>query len=67
MRIEVPMPDGSYEPIEHLSVDTAKKTLGVYSCLSGKLAVQIAYMNKKAQEWIDRVKEGKRRQQDLWF
>ena len=65
--ISVPMPDGSYAPIAHLSVDTAKETLGVFSCPSGKGQGQIAAMKTKAQEWIDRAKEGKLRRQDIWF
>ena len=65
--ISVPMPNGSYAPIEHLSVDTAKETLGVFSCPSGKAKGQIKAMQTKAQEWIDRAKEGKLRRRDVWF
>ena len=63
----VPMPDGSMAPIEHLSVDTGKETLGVYTCPSGKSTEQIKSMQKKAQDWIDRAKEGKMRRRDIWF
>ena len=65
--IAVPMPDGSMTPIEHLSVDTAKETLGVYTCPSGKAKAQIKAMQQKAQDWIDRAKEGKMRRRDIWF
>ena len=65
--ISVPMPNGSHAPIEHLSVDTAKETLGVFSCPSGKAKGQIKAMQTKAQEWIDRAKEGKLRRRDVWF
>ena len=59
--ISVPISNGSYAPIAHLSVDTAKETLGVLSCPSGKAIGQIKAMQTKAQEWIDRAKEGKLR------
>ena len=67
MAIVVPMPDGTQVPIEHLSVDSAKETLGVYSCPSGKATAQIKSMQTKAQGWIDRAKEGKLRRRDVWF
>ena len=65
--IDVPLPDGSYAPIDHLSVDTARETLGVYTCPSGKSSSHIDAMKKKAQEWIDRGKEGYLRRRDVWF
>ena len=61
------MPDGTQVPIVHLSADTAKETLGVYSCPSGKAEAQINSMQTKAQGWIDRAKEGKLRRRDVWF
>ena len=67
LAIAVPMPDGSSVPIEHLSVDTIKETLGVFSCPPGKADAHIKSMQKKAQEWIDRAKEGKLRRRDVWF
>ena len=33
--VVVPLPDGSFAPIEHLSVNTSSKTLGVKTCPSG--------------------------------
>jgi hypothetical protein len=33
--LHVPLLDGSYVPIEPVSVDTSKETLGVWSCPSG--------------------------------
>ena len=47
--IAVPMPDGSSVPIEHLSVDTARETLGVFTCPSGQAKAQIKSMDDKAQ------------------
>jgi len=67
LEIAVPMPDGSMVPIKHLSVDTAKETLGVYTCPSGKAKAQIKAMQQKAQDWIDRAKEGKMRRRDIRF
>jgi len=75
--IFVPMPDGSTAPIEHLGLDEGKKTLGVITCPSGKLRPrranekepnnQIDAMQDKAQEWVDRAKEGSLRRRDVWF
>lgn len=66
--IAVPMPDGSMVPIEHLSIDTGRETLGVYTAPSGKAASQIESMQDKSQEWIDRTKEGGYlRRRDIWF
>jgi hypothetical protein len=36
MALGVPLPDGSIAEIELLSVDSAKKTLGVVTCPSGE-------------------------------
>ena len=75
--ISVPMPDGSYAPIEHLPLDEGKKTLGVITCPSGKARPraaadkdpnsQIEAMQDKAQTWVDRAKEGNLRRRDVWF
>ncbi len=65
--IDIPMPDGSFVPIEHLSVDAARETLGVYTCPSGKSTGHIKAMKDKAQSWIDRAKEGHMRRRDVWF
>jgi len=64
--IAVPMPDGRSVPIEHLSVDAAHETLGVFTCPSGKANEQIKSMQQKAQDWLDRAKEGKLRRRDVW-
>jgi hypothetical protein len=63
----VPLPDGTEEVIDHLPVTEAKETLGVYSCPNGSSAGAIRSMQKKAQEWVDRAKEGKLRRSDVWF
>ena len=61
------MPDGSLDPIEHLSVDTARETLGVATCPSGDPRGHIGAMQAKAQAWIDRAQEGYLRRRDVWF
>ncbi len=48
MELELPMPYELSVPIAHLSADTAKETLGVYSCPSGKADTQIKSMQTKA-------------------
>ena len=48
----VPLPDGSYVPIESVSVDTSKETLGVWSCPSGDSNKACEIMQEKGQEWI---------------
>ena len=65
--IVVPMPNKKESRIAHLSVDTAKETLGVHTCPSGKGEAQIEAMQEKTQEWLDRAKEGKLRRKDVWF
>ena len=59
--------DGTMAYIEQASVDTAKETLGVYTCPSGKNEVQIATMQKKAQEWLDKAKNGHVQRRQVWF
>ena len=55
--IGVQMPDGSMCQIEHLSVDTAKETLGVFICPLGNFGTHLSSMAKKGGEWTDRGKE----------
>ena len=63
----VPMPDGSFAEIDHLPVSESKETLGVWSSPDGSTTGAIARIKKKAQEWVDRAKEGKLRRRDVWF
>ena len=65
--IAVPMPDGSMVPIEHCSVDTAKETLGIWTCPSGAANELLKAMQGKAQSWVDRAKEGKLMRHNVWF
>ena len=61
------MPDGSYAQIEHASVDTPKENLGVVTCPSGDALGVLLGMQKKAQAWVDRAKEGNLKRRDVWF
>ena len=63
----VPMPDGSLVEIDHLLVDIAKETLGVFMCPSGDASSQLLSMLQKCQNWIDRVVESHLQMRDIWF
>lgn len=63
----VPMPDGSFVTIDHLPADTARETLGVWSCPTGCAKGALAAMQQKAQDWTDRAKEGSLKRRDVWF
>ncbi len=47
--IAVPMPSGEAVPIKHLSVNTACKMLGVFTCPMGNAKEKINSMQTKAQ------------------
>ena len=61
------MPDGSLVDIDHLSVDIAKETLGVFTCPSGDASDQFLSMLQKGQKWIDRAVESHLQRRDIWF
>ena len=63
----VPMPDGTEVEIDHLPVTQARETLGVWSSPDGNASESLVQMKEKAQEWIDRAKEGRLRRRDVWF
>ena len=46
-------------PIEHLGVDVAKETLGVFVCPSGAADKQLDMIKFKAQEWTSRAEDSK--------
>ena len=54
----VPLPDGTVATIDHLPVTESKEMLGVISSPVGDAAGGLVVMQEKAQEWIDKVKEG---------
>ena len=49
-RLGVPIPDGSLVEIDHLSVDIAKDTLGVFTFPSGDASAQLLIMLQKGQK-----------------
>ena len=63
----VPMPDGEECRIDHLSVGTSKETLGVWTAPNGNPQGAIVAMREKAQEWVDKAREGSLRKRDVWF
>jgi hypothetical protein len=63
----VPLPDGSVAKIDHLPVTESKETLGVTSSPVGDAAGGLVAMQEKAQEWIDKAKEGHLKRSDVWF
>jgi len=63
----VPMPDGTVAPIEHLSVDTSKKTLGVMTCPSGKSKGSLDLMKEKATNWLNQASSGTLHRRGMWF
>ena len=65
--VGVPMPDGTMERIEHVPVDESRETLGVWSSPSGNNKAALQSMQTKAQEWLDRAKEGRMMRRDIWF
>eukprot|EP00956_Cyclotella_meneghiniana_P008124 scaffold10809_cov23-Cyclotella_meneghiniana.AAC.3 len=66
-QLVVPMPDGSEAEIVHLPVTESRETLGVWSAPVGTAEGAMTRIKTKAQEWIDRAKEGKLRRRDVWF
>ena len=61
------MSDGSMVEIKHLSVNTAKETLGVFVYPSGDATAQFLSMRQKGQKWIDRALESHLQRRDIWF
>ena len=55
----------SVVPIEHLGVDVAKETLGVFVCPSGAADKQLDVIKFKGQEWTSRAEDSKLRQRDV--
>lgn len=65
--VVVPMPDGTVAEIDHLPVDTNKKTLGVWTCPTGKPTGALMAMKEKCQKWVDKAKAGGLHRRDVWF
>jgi hypothetical protein len=63
----VPLANGSFAPIEHLSVGISTKTLGFMTCPSGCNKGAIKYMTQKASNWKDMIQVGKLSRRYIWF
>ncbi len=59
LSIKVPLEDGTYAAIEHLSADTPTKTLGQMTCPMGGSEGAIAQMQQKAQGWLTKASASK--------
>jgi hypothetical protein len=59
LSIKVPLEDGTYAAIEHLSADTPTKTLGQMTCPTGGSKGAIAQMQHKAQGWLTKASASK--------
>ena len=55
------------EKIDHLLITESQKTLRVHSSPIGNAAGTLLAMQKKAQSWVDKAKEGHLWRQDSWF
>ena len=55
LAIGVPMSDGNLKRIEHLSCNSAIKTLGSMTCPSGSSIAALDRMRQQCQDWVDRV------------
>ena len=65
--IGVPLADGNMAAIEHLSVDSAVKTLGSMTCPSGSNKAAIIRMKSQCDEWYNRLIIGSLSRREVWF
>ena len=71
--IGVPLVDGNMaaikhlSAIEHLSVDSALKTLGSMTCPSGSNKSSLERMKSQCEEWYNRLMLGSLSRRDVWF
>ena len=65
--LTVPLSDGTSQVIDNLPVDECRETLGMVTCPAGANHGAIEKMQEKAQEWIDRAKNGKMQRRSMWF
>jgi hypothetical protein len=67
MQVTVLLPDGSRQPISHLSVDKELITLGVASCPSGLADAVLKNTKDKALEWANQCKNSHLCPRDVHF
>ena len=60
----MPLQGGRQETIEHTYTQTAKDTLGVFSCPTGAATEALS---SKAGDWVARAQERHPSRQDMWF
>jgi hypothetical protein len=65
--IVIPLANGQTAAIEHLSVDSAVKTLGSMTCPSGRNNAAITRMKSQCEEWFHRLTLGSLSRRDVWF
>jgi hypothetical protein len=65
--IGVPLADGSLAEIQHLSINSAVKTLGSMTCPSGSNRAGLERMRIQGQEWVDQIAGGKMSRRNVWF
>lgn len=63
----VPVAGGGQVPIENISIDTAKTTLGAWMCPSGKAGPSLDALKKRTQAWVDMALSAKLPSHDIWF
>jgi hypothetical protein len=66
-QIRVPLGNSELAPIEHLSVDSPTKMLGLMTCPSGCSNGAFAQMTEKAQGWVARTFGGNLNCRHIWF
>ena len=65
-QLVIPLADGSLAEIEHLSVDTAHKTLGSMTCPTGAGDAAVTQMQEKAQSFLDKATQAKLSRRNFW-
>ena len=65
--IGIPLVNGDLAAIEHLSVDSAVKTLGSMTCPLGSNKATLSRMKSQCEEWFNRLSLGALSRRDVWF
>jgi hypothetical protein len=65
--ITAPLLGGQNVPISHKNVTHAEKTLGAMTSPDGNSEANILMMQKKAQQWINAVRNGHLHRRNVWF
>jgi hypothetical protein len=65
--IGVPLADKSLTDIEHLSINSAVKTLGSMTCPLGSNKAGLERIRTQGQKWVDQIASGKMSRRNMWF